>query len=96
MSRSLSEVAAVVNGIIVGDANLSISTLSPFDNIAHGSLVFANDNDKIKLVENSLAHAILVSNNIESSCKSLIKVNDPYHDFVTLLQYFYQFLHYYE
>lgn len=88
MTYTLNELAALVQGQVIGDGSTRISTMSPIHQILPGTLVFADAPDKIKLAESSEAAALLVSDTLESSYKPLIKVAQPYQAFITLLNYF--------
>lgn len=89
MQVSLSEIAKLVDGVIVGDSNLVISTLSPIDNISPNALVFAEGSDNLKIAETSNAAAILVASNVESLSKPIIQVSNPLLAFIKLLKHFY-------
>ncbi|MFY7698357.1 MAG: UDP-3-O-(3-hydroxymyristoyl)glucosamine N-acyltransferase [Legionella sp.] len=88
MKTSLFDIAKLVNGTIVGDEKLIIEGLSAIDNIVPASIVFAEGRDNLQKAENSHAAAILVSNQVESSNKALIKVANPMLGFIQLLNYF--------
>lgn len=88
MNTSLSDIANMVQGVVIGDSSIKISSLSSIDNIIADSLVFAEGEDKIKLAEHSLAAAILVSNACSQSTKPLIQVAHPFRAFIKLLEYF--------
>ncbi|MFT4058508.1 MAG: UDP-3-O-(3-hydroxymyristoyl)glucosamine N-acyltransferase [Legionella sp.] len=88
MTASLSDIAHLVNGVIIGDGFIHISSLSPIDNIAPGTLVFADSNDNFKRAEASQAAAILVNQDITASEKPLIQVAHPLKAFISLLHYF--------
>jgi UDP-3-O-[3-hydroxymyristoyl] glucosamine N-acyltransferase len=89
MNVSLVEIAELVQGVIVGDGTLTISALSPIDNISENSLVFAEGTDNLKLAETSNATAILVSNHVNEVSKPIIQVPNPFKAFITLLNHFY-------
>lgn len=89
MNASLLEIAQTVQGKLVGDAQLMISGLSPIENITAGSLVFADGQDNLTRAEQSLASAILVNHQTESSIKPVIQVNHPFKAFIQLIDYFY-------
>lgn len=89
MNVSLSEIAALVEGIVVGDAQQKIVALSPIDNVATNALVFAEGSDNLKLAERSAAAAILVGNNVTCAHKPVIQVLNPFKAFILLLNHFY-------
>ncbi len=88
MNISLCDIANLVQGTVVGDASIKISSLAPIDDIIPGSLVFAEGEDNIKLAEASGASAILVSSKITHSEKNLIQVAHPFKAFIKLLNHF--------
>jgi UDP-3-O-[3-hydroxymyristoyl] glucosamine N-acyltransferase len=89
MHASLHDIAALVEGTVIGDKNLLIHTLSAIDEIKAGSLIFADGTDHLKQAEQSEAAAVLVSKNISTLNKPLIQVENPFKAFITLLKYFY-------
>ena len=89
MKASLAEIADIVQGVIIGDKNIIISTLSSIDDIHPHSLIFAEGADNLKKAELSLASAILVASNVTESTKPIIKVANPFKSFMLLLTHFY-------
>lgn len=89
MNVSLIDIAALVQGVIIGDPTITISVLSPIDNIIDEALVFAEGKDNLKQAEASKAAAILVATHVEASNKPLIQVQNPFIAFITLLHHFY-------
>ena len=89
MHASLHEIAALVNGRIIGDETLAIQALSPIDEIKPRSLVFADGTDHLKQAEQSEAAAVLVSKHISELNKPLIQVDNPFKAFILLLKHFY-------
>lgn len=88
MNISLSDIAHLVQGVVMGDDTLTISSLSAIDAIKPNSLVFAQGEKNVQLAESSSATAILVSHNITNSPKPLIQVAHPFKAFITLLNHF--------
>ncbi len=89
MNASLSEIAQLVQGVIVGNEKITISSLSPIDNITANSLVFAEGKDNLQRAEKSAAAAILVGTQISSDTKPVIQVLHPFNAFIQLINYFY-------
>ncbi len=90
MNASLIDIAQLVQGTLVGgNDTISITCLSPIDEILPGSLVFAEGESNIKLAECSDAAAILVNRQTQSSIKPVIQVAHPFKAFIKLLNYFY-------
>lgn len=88
MNTSLCDIANLVQGKVIGDDSIEISTLSPIDDIMSGSLVFAEGEENIKLAEQSEAAAILVGQTTTQSNKTLIQVSHPFKAFIKLLNHF--------
>lgn len=89
MNTSLCDIANLVQGTVIGNDSITVSTLSPIDNIIPGALIFADGEENFKLAENSEAAAILVSQAIIDSKKPLIQVQNPFKAFIALLNHFY-------
>lgn len=89
MHASLLEIAQIVEGTVVGDQQLTISVLSPIDNIAPGSLVFAEGADNLKLAEQSQAAAVLVARTVTELSKPAIQVAHPFKAFIKLLNHYF-------
>ena len=89
MNASLFEIAALVQGVVVGNETLMISALSPIDNIMTNALVFAEGADNLKRAEASNATAILVGSCVKDVTKPSIQVSNPLVAFIKLLHYFY-------
>ncbi len=88
MRASLREIAALVNGTVIGDDTLIVTALSPIDEIKAGSLIFADGTDYLKQAEQSEAGAILVAQHVKESNKPLIQVANPFQSFAHLLTHF--------
>lgn len=89
MNIALLDIAKLVDGIVVGDEEIMISTLSPIDNITPHALVFAEGADNLSTAEASLAGAILVEHSVLQAKKPIIRVANPFKAFVQLLDHFY-------
>ncbi|MDF1758412.1 MAG: UDP-3-O-(3-hydroxymyristoyl)glucosamine N-acyltransferase [Legionellaceae bacterium] len=89
MKTTLTEIADLIQGVVIGDSNTNIVALSPIDDVLPNSLIFAEGADNLKKAEMSDAAAILVANNITSSSKPIIKVANPFKSFIELLSHYY-------
>ena len=89
MNFSLLEIANLVQGVVVGDDKITVSSLAPVDNIVSGSLVFADSSNNLQVAEQSEAAAILVNSNISGGTKPVIQVAQPLKAFIQLLNHFY-------
>lgn len=89
MNVSLAELAITVEGVVVGDSSILVSSLSPIDNILPGSLVFADGEQNFQRAEASACAAILSPADLTSNLKSVIQVKHPLQSFIQLLHFFY-------
>lgn len=89
MNASLKEIAALIQGVVVGDEKLVVSALSPIDYVMENALVFAEGADNLKLAEASCATVILVGNDVARVDKPIIQVANPFKAFIQLLRHFY-------
>jgi len=74
---TISHIAKLVEGQIIGDGNVSITGVAAADNAGMGDLTFAEKEKYFAAAEKSLATAILVPAGFTSSEKILIQVKDP-------------------
>ena len=89
MEKTLSELAILLDGKIIGDASVPITGVNSLDEAKSGDISFlANPKYRDKLVTTK-ASAILVKPETESTGKNLLVVQDPYAAFGKLLEYFY-------
>ncbi|STX27634.1 UDP-3-O-(R-3-hydroxymyristoyl)-glucosamine N-acyltransferase [Legionella beliardensis] len=89
MSISLHEIAKIVQGVVIGNDDIIVSSLSPIENIAADSLVFADGPENLQAAEQSDAAAILTSQHVTHSTKSIIQTAHPFKAFIQLLDVFY-------
>lgn len=89
MNAYLYEIANTVQGTVVGDDNLIVSSLSPIENIVAGSLVFVDSQSNLEKAEQSDAAAILVNQHTTSLIKPVIQVSHPFKAFIQLMNAFY-------
>jgi UDP-3-O-[3-hydroxymyristoyl] glucosamine N-acyltransferase len=88
MQITLLEIANLVQGEIIGDGAIVISTLSSLDNVIDGSLVFAEGNNNLKIAAASAAAAVLVGDYATDLNKPMIRVTEPFAAFIILLKHF--------
>ncbi len=88
MELSLSEIAALVEGKIIGDPSCLIRDIVSIDEAKEGEITFLANPKYRKKVATTRASAILIQNEISGSRPSLILVDDPYYAFAQLLSVF--------
>ena len=89
MEKNLSEIAALVGGVIQGDETVMIKNLRPVDEAQDHDLSFIANLKYFKLLATTRASAILVPPGTTAEGKNLIIVKDPYAAFAKLLGVFY-------
>lgn len=77
MSITLSEIASLVQGRLIGDPAVEISGVSDLQKISPGTLVFAFDEKNWGQAKNSSAAAIVAGFQVETSSKPVIIVENP-------------------
>lgn len=89
MKKTVNEIAAYLNGRVVGDGKILIEHIRTIDGAGKGDLSFISNPKYLKKMETTNASAILVSPEMERSDKNLIVVNDPYAALGRVLDLFY-------
>ncbi|MDD2540737.1 MAG: UDP-3-O-(3-hydroxymyristoyl)glucosamine N-acyltransferase [Desulfuromonadaceae bacterium] len=89
LTRTVTELAEYLGGIVHGDGNVTISSLGPLDSAGPDSLTFlANPKYASKVAETS-AGAVLMAPGAERYGRTIIEVANPYLGFAKLLTLFY-------
>jgi UDP-3-O-[3-hydroxymyristoyl] glucosamine N-acyltransferase len=89
LKKTLNEIAAFLNGRVVGDGNALIENIRGIDEAGDGDLTFISNPRYLKRMETTKAAAILVSPEIKETGKNLVVVKDPYEAFGKVLELFY-------
>jgi UDP-3-O-[3-hydroxymyristoyl] glucosamine N-acyltransferase len=76
-SKSLSELAALVNGELVGDGSILISEATDLANAGKGAISFLSDSKKKSLLDSTSAEAIIVRLDFVDDRFAVIRVKDP-------------------
>jgi UDP-3-O-[3-hydroxymyristoyl] glucosamine N-acyltransferase len=74
MPFTIAEIAKLVDGEVVGDANVTLKSFAPAENAQIGDLTFAENEDYFARAEQSAATAIIADKRFSSSKKILIRV----------------------
>jgi UDP-3-O-[3-hydroxymyristoyl] glucosamine N-acyltransferase len=89
LKKSLTEIAAFLNGRVVGDGQVIIEHIRGIDEAGERDLTFISNPKYLKKMESTHASAILVPEEIGKTEKNLIIVKDPYVAFGRVLGLFY-------
>ena len=91
MNFTAGQIADQLNGIVVGDKEVDINSLSKIEEGVKGSLTFLANPKYTEYIYNTKASAAIVSDDFKPTKEiktTLIKVKDPYSSFTTLLELF--------
>jgi len=85
MNKTTAEIARLINGVIVGDANILIRGFASITEAKEGDITFLDNPRYLSLLETTAASAVVTSKQIKSASKTLIQVDNPSLAFVQLL-----------
>jgi UDP-3-O-[3-hydroxymyristoyl] glucosamine N-acyltransferase len=88
VEKSLDELAALLNGKVIGDGNVRVTGIASLEKAKAGDLTFLSNPRYASMVASSLASAVLVPKGIDSCGKSGIEVANPYLAFAMTLTCF--------
>lgn len=86
---TLSEIAGMIGGRIIGDPKVVIRGAASFETAKGSEITFAGDAGFLKKIEETGAGAVIVSQDFSGSSKHLIQVNNPKAAFAKVLNLFY-------
>ncbi|RLE13749.1 UDP-3-O-(3-hydroxymyristoyl)glucosamine N-acyltransferase [Candidatus Aerophobetes bacterium] len=86
MSKTLGELARLVNGEIIGDEGLVIRGVASVEEAKEGDITFAVSEKFLRMAESSKASAVVVPSGIDNFCKPVIKVENPRLAFAKILE----------
>lgn len=90
MQKTLSEIAQVIKGEVVGDASMVITGVSGIKEASSAEITFLANPKYAPLVEKTLASAIIVPLDYPASAKALIRVDNPSLAFIKVIDLFIQ------
>ncbi|MFC1477419.1 UDP-3-O-(3-hydroxymyristoyl)glucosamine N-acyltransferase [candidate division KSB1 bacterium] len=91
MKTALNELAALIDGTVIGDGTTEIERVAKLDEADAGSISFLANPKYLKYLENTQASAVIVSRDISESVTNLIQVDNPYSAFNKVLVHFFPF-----
>ncbi len=89
MKMTLKEIADKVGGEVIGDPSPAVETITGLENAGEGGLVWIEKRRQLKAAEESVAAAVIVPLNIDSSSKPLVRVENPRLAFAVLAGIFF-------
>ncbi len=95
MRKTLKEIAKLLNGKIVGDADIVITGVAGIKEAREGDITFLANPKYISFAEHTKASAIITSRDIEVNAKTAIQTDNPSLAFTQLVSCFleYQIIH---
>lgn len=78
MNKRLAELAALVNGELVGDPEILISGVADFDNAGEGEITFVADLKRMGRLDQCKASALIVPTAVNEVGIPVIRVKNPY------------------
>jgi len=88
MKITISKIATLVQGNIIGDADKLISGAAPFELAGENEITVAGSAKYLKKIGDCQAAAVIVPPNTEPGANNLIEVDNPMVAFAKILQYF--------
>ncbi len=88
MKISLSELAALVQGNIIGNAEEVIHGVAPFELAGEGQITVAGNAKFLKKLGNCAAAAVIVPLDFQTDSHNLVQVDNPMVAFAKIMQYF--------
>lgn len=89
MTLTAAEIADRIGGTVVGDRHVALTGFAPADSAKPGDLTFAENEAYFKRAEESAASAVLVTESVQSSIKTLIRVKNARVAFAAVLPLFF-------
>ena len=89
MQKTLGELAAIVDGIVVGDPSTVISGVGGIKEAKKGDITFVANPRYVALMDEAGASAIITSMKIERASKPIIRVKDPSLAFAQIVSVFF-------
>jgi UDP-3-O-[3-hydroxymyristoyl] glucosamine N-acyltransferase len=87
VSTTLQELAALVHGEVIGDANLAVNAARPLGEADAGDITFIEDDKHAPLLESSRASAAVVPRSFPRNGLPLIQVADPLSAFIAIVRH---------
>lgn len=91
MQKTLKEIAAIINGEVIGDESVVITGVAGIKEAGRGDITFLANPKYIPFIEKTQAAAIIVSRDIKSALKPIICLENPSLGFEKVVLLFSQF-----
>ena len=91
MKFTANQIAEILEGVVVGDENVEVNTLSKIEEGEKGSLTFLSNPKYTNFIYSTKASIVIVNNDFVSEnnlSSTLIKVKDAYQSFTKLLNFY--------
>jgi len=88
MELTLTEIAELVNGEVVGDATVNISGVGKIEDAQPGQITFISNPKYAKFIDSTKASAVLVGEEFPQVSIPIVRTKNAYFSFLKLLRYF--------
>ncbi|MDD5613562.1 MAG: UDP-3-O-(3-hydroxymyristoyl)glucosamine N-acyltransferase [Candidatus Omnitrophica bacterium] len=88
INLSLSKIAELIGGEIIGDSNVIIRGISGIKEAQEGDITFIANPKYLSLINTTRASAIITSESVESTNKTIVKTENPSLAFAQLVSHF--------
>lgn len=88
MTKSLKEIASLIGGELIGDENLNIASVNGIREAQDGEITFLANPLYKPLLDTTKASCVITSKDVESSKKTIIRVDDPSMAFTKVISMF--------
>ncbi|MFC1631631.1 UDP-3-O-(3-hydroxymyristoyl)glucosamine N-acyltransferase [Candidatus Omnitrophota bacterium] len=77
MEKTLSELAKILDGEVIGDASVTIRGVSGIKEAAPGEIAFVANSKYFALIDQTAASAIITSRDVQKAAKPIIRTENP-------------------
>ena len=85
-TKTLGELAKHVNGRVLGDENIQITSVAPLPDAHEGDLTFLSNVKYSKYLTSTNASAVIVAKEQQTSAKAMLVIDDPYYAFCQIVE----------
>ena len=86
-TKTLGELAKHVNGRVIGDENIQITSVAPLPDASEGDITFLSNVKYNKYLTSTKASAVIVANEQSTTAKAMLITDDPYYAFCRVVEF---------
>lgn len=88
MEISLKELAALIGGTVIGDADATVSGLGSLDDAVEGQITFLSNPKLVEKIRTTAATAVILPKGVDGFGRNIIETTNPYLAFAKVLTLF--------